>query len=241
MSLFWQDKAEKKLDLALVICPGWGLIQPPVGISYLKGFLEDHGLQVKCFDLSLELYKVFPHKEYWDLNHPEDFIVKPLFEKNILPHIEQFITHWAKQILSTDPKAVGFSLFMSSINVSMLLARKLKQLRPDLVIIAGGPEVTRIKRVVIDKITEFSPLNMKNASDEFFNILIDGEGEEALFEILTLIKKKLSFYPVKGALYVQKGQMIANAPRELMQNLSLLPPPNYHDFDLQSYTRQSLP
>lgn len=241
MNLFRQDKAEKNLDLAMVICPGWGVIQPPVGISYLKGFLEEHGLRVKCFDLSLELYKVFSHKEYWDLNHPEDFIVKPLFEKNILSHVDHFITYWAKQILSHNPKAVGFSLFMSSTNVSMLLARKLKQLRQDLVIIAGGPEVTRIKRVVIDGITEFSPLNIKNVSDEFFNILIDGEGEEALLEILTLIKKKQSFYQIKGALYAQKGQIIVNEPRELIQNLSLLPPPNYHDFDLQSYTRQSLP
>ena len=80
MILPWQKKKKSSLDLALVMCPGWGVIQPPVGISYLKSFLEKYGTSVKCFDLSLELYKVFPEKKYWDLNYPEYFIIAFLIE-----------------------------------------------------------------------------------------------------------------------------------------------------------------
>lgn len=241
MDFFWKNKTGESLDLALVICPGWGVIQPPVGISYLKGFLAKHNLKVQCYDLSIELYKIFPHKEYWDLNRPENFIIDHFFEKNILPYLDSFVAEWAKNILAYNPKVVGFSIFMSSVNMSMLLARKLKQIRPDLIIVAGGPEITRIKRVIVDGITRFAELNRKVISGEVFDILVDGEGEEALLEIISLIKKKQSFHFVKGTLYNYNGQVIVNEPRELIQNLDQLPSPDYHDFKLKNYTRQSLP
>ena len=183
MILPWQKKKKSSLDLALVMCPGWGVIQPPVGISYLKSFLEKYGTSAKCFDLSLELYKVFPEKKYWDLNYPEYFVIPSMFEENILPFLNPFIDLWAEQILGYNPKAVGFSLFMSSLNVSLLLAKRLKEKEPNLVILGGGPEVTRIKRVIVDGIKGFTPINKDIFS--IFDILVDGEGEMSLLELLS--------------------------------------------------------
>jgi len=235
----WLKKEKEDLDCVLIMCPGWGVIQPPVGISYLKGFLEEHGLSVKCFDLSLELYKVFPRKEYWDLNHPEAFIVKPLFEKNILPHIDYFITHWAKQILSCNPKVVGFSLFMSSINTSLLLAKQLKKYRPHLLILGGGAEVSRIKKVVGGRTNCFSPVN-ENIFDDF-DLLINGEGEEVLLEIFSLLERKEDFYDIDGIFYMDNNRVVINNSRKLIDNLDILSPPDYSNFDLKNYTKEVLP
>ncbi len=229
------------LDLALVMCPGWGAVQPPVGISYLKGFLRSFGINVKCFDLSLELYKVFPEKKYWDLNYPESFIVPGLFDKNILPGLEPFVNIWAQQILNHNPKIVGFSLFMSSINVSLLLARRLKAIRPGLIIIGGGPEVTRIKRVLVDGIGGFASLNKDAITGNIFDILVDGEGEETLLEVLLLNKQGYDFHNVEGTLYKNNDRIVVNRPRGLIGDLDILPPPDYFDFELESYTRESLP
>ena len=234
-------KEDKNIDLALVMCPAWGVEQPPLGISYLKGFLKNSGVKVKCFDLSLQLYKVFPEKKYWDLNYPDSFITHQLFAKNILSALNPYIEIWAKQILSFNPRIVGFSLFMSSMNVSLILAQRLKRKDPDLKIIGGGPEVTRIKRVLVDGIGGFVPLNRESIAGNIFDVLVDGEGEEVLLEILTLIGQGRDFYNAKGILYTVDGKLVANEPRSLMSNLDLLPSPDYSDFELRNYLKTSLP
>ncbi|MBD3263495.1 MAG: hypothetical protein GF375_00145, partial [Candidatus Omnitrophica bacterium] len=181
MILPFFKKKKEKINVALIMCPGWGAVQPPVGISYLKGFLMRRGINVKCFDLSLELYKIFPHKEYWELNYPEHFIIPEKFEKDVLPYLGSFIPASAKKILSVEPEIVGFSLFMSSLNLSLLLADFLKKIRPGIFIAGGGAEVTRLKRVLIDGIRDFLPVN-RNIFENF-DILIEGEGEESLADL----------------------------------------------------------
>jgi len=233
--------SDHSLDLALVMCPGWGVVQPPVGISYLKGFLRSFGINVKCFDLSLELYKTFPEKKYWDLNYPGSFIVPEFFDKDILPGLKPFINVWAELILSYNPRVIGFSLFMSSINASLILARRLKEINPDLIIIGGGPEVTRIKRVLVDGIGGFASLNKDAIMGNIFDILVDGEGEETLLEVLLLNKQRLDFHNVEGTLYKNNNGLVVNKLRGLISDLDILPPPDYSDFELESYTRRSLP
>lgn len=223
------------------MCPCWGIEQPPVGIGYLKGFLENRNINVRCLDISLELYKVFPEKKYWDLNYPEHFITPQIFEKDILPFLNPYIEIWAKQILNFNPQAVGFSLFMSSINASLVLAQHLKKAKPGLKIIGGGPEVTRIKRIMVDGIRGFAPLNRGSITDNIFDVLIDGEGEETLLEILSLIKESRDYHNVKGALYIENGRFIASEPRGLIGNLDTLPPPDYSDFEFSGYTKETLP
>lgn len=234
-------KQENNLDLALIMCPAWGVEQPPLGISYLKSFLGNFGIKVKCFDLSVELYKIFPEKKYWDLNYPEYFITSSLFENDILPVLTPYIDIWVRRILNFNPQAVGFSLFMSSANASLALARRFKEISPDLKIIGGGPEVARMKRILVDGVRRFASLNMGFIAGNIFDVLVDGEGEEALLEILSLIKEGRDSHSVKGTLCIEEGRFIASEPRGLMGNLDALPPPDYSDFELSSYTKTALP
>lgn len=232
---------KKNLDLALVMCPGWGAVQPPVGISYLKGFLKGSGINVKCFDFSLDLYKGFPEKKYWDLNYPEYFIDYRLFETNILPFLDNFIKKWANEILTLHPKVVGFSLFMSSANVSLLLAEELKKNEPTLIVVGGGPEVTRLKRTFVDGIGGFASINELIIKSNIFDILVEGEGENSLAEILSFINESCDFHSAKGIIYSKNGKIIVNPARELLNDLDMLPPADYSDFELEDYMRRSLP
>lgn len=235
----YSNRETEDTDLALIMCPGWGAIQPPVGISYLKGFLQQNNISVKCFDFSMELYKVFPEKKYWDLNYPDHFNTPLLFNKDVLPFLTPFIDIWAERILSYDPKFVGFSLFMSSINTSLLLAERLKKMKPDVVIFGGGAEVTRFKRIMVDGIKKLAIIN--NDILASFDILIDGEGEISLLEAFLLFKQGRDFHNIDGAVYMRKGRLIANSPRELIRDLDVLVPPDFSDFRLKDYTREALP
>ncbi|MFC2140562.1 B12-binding domain-containing radical SAM protein [Candidatus Auribacterota bacterium] len=241
MNLPWVKKKKNSFELVLVICPAWGVIHPPVGISYLKNFLSSYGINVKCIDLNLELYRSFPEKKYWNLNYPEYFINSKLFNKYIFPNLELFIHIWTKKILSYNPKAVGFSLFMSNINASLILAKQLKKLAPNISLIAGGPEVTRAKRIFIDKVKNISALIDKTIFNHIFDILVLGEGEETLLEIMMRIKKNRDLSSLKGTISISKENYKLNAPRERISNLDKLPPPNYCDYHLENYTQKALP
>ena len=235
----WLKEEKGDLDCALIMCPGWGVSQPPVGISYLKGFLEKYAVSVRCFDLSVEFYKTFPEKRYWDLNYPEYFIESHKFAKYILPRWTSFADIYVKKILSHNPKLIGFSLFMSNINTSLLLAKQLKKYRPHLLILGGGAEVPRIKKVVGDKANCFSPVN-ENIFDDF-DLLINGEGEEVLLEIFSLLERKRDFYDIDGIFYMDSNRVVVNNSRKLIDNLDILSPPDYSDFDLKNYTKEVLP
>ena len=211
----------------------------PISSLYLKGFLEKYAISVKCFDLSLEFYKIFPEKKYWDLNYPEHFIEFHKFEKDILSCLDPFMDIWAKKILSYNPKIVGFSLFMSSILASLVLAKQLKKYRPDILILGGGAEVLRIKRAFSSKINCLLPVN-KNIFDNF-DLLIDGEGEETLLEIGSLLKRRKNFYDIDGIFYMDNNRVVINNSRKLINNLDILSFPDYSDFKLKNYAKDFLP
>lgn len=234
-------KADYDLDIALVMCPAWGIDQPPVGISYLKGFLKERGIRVRCFDFSFDLYKDFSDKNYWDLNFPEYFTEPLLFDKHVALFLKPFINKWASQILSQKPRVVGFSLFMSSSMASLLLAKELKKINPGQVIIGGGPEATRIKRIMFDNIRRFAALDQDIITGKTFDILLDGEGEEALAELHSLLSQGKDFHSIDGALYAENGKVTVNKPRGLLKDLDILPCADYDDYQLAGYKRASMP
>jgi radical SAM superfamily enzyme YgiQ (UPF0313 family) len=184
---------------------------------------------------------VFPVKKYWELNYPEHFTEPGLFRENILPHLGGFIDTWAREILRFNSGVVGFSLFMSNMNMSFLLARRLKELKGDIFIIGGGPEVTRIKRVIGDGARGFVPLDQEAILGNIFDAFVEGEGEETLLEILPLIKKGGDCLRARGVITARDGHLAVHEPRPLMPDLDMLPPPDFRDFDLDAYTRRSLP
>lgn len=199
-------KKKKKSDIVIAICPTWDHTQPPVGIAYLKSFLMQKGYNVKCFDFNIDLYKNFKNKGWWNLNTPDFFISEAEFKK-IKPIVTPFIQKWAEQVLAENPKIVGLSLFMSTVNSSILLAAELKKRKPGIKIVAGGPDVSRIS----DKLQKTG----------FFDYMVNGEGELAFYQLL----KDEENYRKK--VYTH----------EFIKNLDVLPFPDYSDFDIPLYKK----
>ena len=234
-----QDKNYAPSDIVLVMCPAWGVLQPPVSISYLKSFLSRQGITVRCIDLSLDLYNQFPEKKFWDLNYPEYFILPPLFNNKVLPTVTPLLDRWAQKILSARPKVIGFSLYMSNLNTSLLLATHLRVLDPGVLIVGGGAEVNRIKRVAVDGIKAIAPINQ-----DIFNIfdaLIIGEGEQSLWELVSLLKRGHDYHTCDGIIYTQGGEIVANKDRGLLGDLDMLAAPDFDDFVLDEYLTTALP
>jgi len=230
---------KKTTDIVLVMCPGWGVTQPPVGISYLKGFLEQSGIKTQCLDLNVELYKSFSEKKYWELNYPEHFMIPETFEKDILPGLRPFLSSWAKQILSYKPKIVGFSLFMSNVNAAILLAKELKKMNPHLIIVAGGPEVSRFKKIVVDKGQRMAVLNQELLT--CFDLLIEGEGEYILQELMQRVRERVDIYDLENTFFQTNEKIILSKQRLPIKDLDVLAPPDFSDFSFEKYTQKTLP
>lgn len=230
---------EKKKDIVLIMCPGWGVTQPPIGIGYLKSFLEQVRIKTQCLDLNLDLYRSFSEKKYWELNYPEHFMRLETFKRDILPGLQPFLDPWAKRIISYQPSIVGFSLFMSNVNAAILLAKKLKEINPRLVIVAGGPEVSRLKRITVDKGQRIAEVNQEIFKN--FDLLIEGEGEYALQDLMRRVNEGKDIHDLAGA-FCQKGEnVIMNKPRLPIKDLDALPPPDFSDFFFTKYNQATLP
>ncbi len=96
--------------------------------------------------------------------------------------------------------------------------------------------------IIIDRARpSFGENTKKIINSNVFDLLIDGEGEEAIFETLELLKEGRDFHSVKGGLYMHDNKIITNQSRDLLGNLDILPPADYGDFALADYTRRTLP
>ncbi|MCK5850005.1 MAG: B12-binding domain-containing radical SAM protein [Kiritimatiellae bacterium] len=135
--------------------------------------------------LASVLKKEFPNKLKIDIQN--------LFLTQSLPEC-------AEIILEHDPHCIGFSMYIWNRNLTMEIAGILKQRKPDIIIFAGGPEVSA------------DPGNiLKNNSIDF---VLAGEGEEIIIQAMD--------YLLKGGNPSEISGIVSPSP---VKNLSALPSP----------------
>ena len=109
-----------------------------------------------------------------------------------------------------EPCVVGFSNYLWSIDYNLLLAEKIKAKWPDTVIVFGGPQVP-------DDVTYLEEY-------PFIDVLINGEGEEPFYELLTAIDSDADFSGIANIAYRKDGALVKN-PRKYGMNIEDYPSP----------------
>ena len=117
----------------------------------------------------------------------------------------------AEIVAKEKPKYVGISSTTLSFAESGELAKKIKALNKDIIIIHGGPHITAV------------PQDMKNNPE--IDIGVIGEGERTIVELLDALKNSKDLSKVKGIIYRKDGEIRTTEPRELIKNLDELPLP----------------
>jgi radical SAM superfamily enzyme YgiQ (UPF0313 family) len=74
----------------------------------------------------------------------------------------------AKQLLQTEPAAVGLTALGCNFIAVVKIARRIKQRRPETLILLGGPHPTVLESPIMTKFTDF-------------DVLVRGEAEETIF------------------------------------------------------------
>lgn len=126
-----------------------------------------------------------------------------------------------EQALAFEPDLVGFSTLTLEYSVVRRLARALKERRPQVKTVLGGPHATTDPEGVL--------------ANPDIDFLVLGEGEETFPELVETLEADGDPAGVKGIAYREDGKAVFTEPRPLIQDLDALPMPAWDILDLEPY------
>ncbi len=131
----------------------------------------------------------------------------------------------SKCIKETKPDCVGFSIMTSQHISALKIASFIKRnINKSLLTIFGGPHCTFVPEII---------------NDDSVDIVVRGEGEGALLEIMNAIDKKDDFANIKNVCCKHNSEIIKNEVRPLIEDLDSLPFPDRELFDRYLYYRNN--
>jgi len=139
-----------------------------------------------------------------------DSTITPNFQKRVLAELQ-------------DALCLAVSLVTGPmIKETVQIARAAKTLYPDKPVILGGWHP--------------SLLPDQTLAAEYVDVVVKGQGEDAMLEIVQAIEAGESFKGIAGVGYKQDGRLMFNSPRAL-KPLVDMPPKAYHLADFDAYER----
>lgn len=173
-------------------------LAPPLGLLTLAAFCRDSNNDVSILDLNLEM-----------LSNPQS-------------SEEEFYEFVCGLISSNEPDVIGFTSMCLESHVSLELARRLKENKPDTINILGG---THFGAIPTDMLEQYS----------FIDYVVTGEGENALASILQHVSEE-SFELPTNVSYRKNGNGIeVGTSAQKRYLLEELPFPAYDLVDLKRY------
>jgi anaerobic magnesium-protoporphyrin IX monomethyl ester cyclase len=128
-----------------------------------------------------------------------------------------------KKIKELSPEIIGISCLTTAMgNVEQLVA-KIRSNNIKTTIVVGNIHPTLFPEETLTK--------------GIADIIVRGEGEMTLLEIVRAIEQGGNFTDIKGISYLHAGKVIHNEEREIIADLDILPYPAWNLLDLTHYTR----
>ncbi|MCF7861539.1 B12-binding domain-containing radical SAM protein [Candidatus Woesearchaeota archaeon] len=190
------------MKIALVLLPNWPRTTPSLGIAYLSSHLMKEGHDLSRFEFNLKVRNM-RYKELIEQNEMDHGLIE-MIKKN--PHLlidnkylryNQYINYCADKILSENPKMVGFSVFCSNKNISLLVAMRIKEEDSNIKVVFGGPDTFRDKAAV------------QYLRTGWIDYVITGEGEIS-FPMLAKSRSKKDIIDIPGIMYIDNDKVIHN-------------------------------
>ncbi|MBP1967606.1 B12-binding domain-containing radical SAM protein [Paenibacillus aceris] len=118
------------------------------------------------------------------------------------------------------PDVLGFSCYIWNIEETIHIIKMIKKIRPEILIVLGGPEVSYDTDYWMKRIPEV-------------DFIVMGEGEETFHQLLTEISTTRKYHFVYGLAY-RKGEEVVLMPGRPKLNLNDIPSPHRFKEDLPS-------
>lgn len=128
----------------------------------------------------------------------------------------------ASMIKGFQPELVGLTATTPAIYDAYEVARMVKEHSPNTLVLLGGPHATFMSREVLEECP-------------YIDVVVRGEGEETLREILERIECGKNLEGVAGATYRAGDRIRENPSRGLIKDLDALPIPAYDLLPMEKY------
>ncbi|MFH1191641.1 MAG: radical SAM protein [Candidatus Omnitrophota bacterium] len=225
------------MKVLLVQCPcSFGVEMPPLGLAYLSSFLKKNKYDVAILDLSIILYSQADEKDkkYWKSSNGYCWYLKEIFQT--LPFInEHYYDGYINKILSEDSDILGFSIQNTSALFTLEIIKRIKSKKPHQKIILGGPNCYNTSG-------NDSDFRLLHDLEKFADVIVIGEGENTLLNVLSRIESKQGLEDCRGIVIPKDGKWVFNGFSNPINNLDDLPVPDFDAYDLNSYIdRNALP
>lgn len=125
------------------------------------------------------------------------------------------------KFIQTPERLLGISAISSDLPTVLGAVTRLKEEHPDKIVILGGPGPTDIPVEIL----EHFPVD----------IIVVGEGEETILEVMQALDKKENLESIEGIAYRENDHIVLNPRRRRIQDLDSVPFPAYHKIEFRDY------
>jgi radical SAM superfamily enzyme YgiQ (UPF0313 family) len=135
------------------------------------------------------------------------------------------LSNATKFVGKVDPDVVGITSTTPSFSEACKMARAVKDLKPECVVVMGGPHTS-----FEDQSTLESP---------YVDVVVRGEGELTMRDLVTRLEKGESLSKVLGITYKERGVVLRNPDRPFIEDMDTLFV-NYHNLPMSRYKFEGL-
>lgn len=160
---------------------------PTLGVNYLASIMRNQGHEVIAIDSLYEYLRT-------DFSSPIDIVrgTRDILEKE------------------KNVECVGISITSPTRNYALDIAKEVKTFNSRIKVIAGGPHITILREMFLEKFPHF------------FDFLVIGEGDRTLPELMNAVDGKMSIEKVTGIIYIDsKGNVKKSPPRTMLSEKEL--------------------
>ncbi|GAX59196.1 anaerobic magnesium-protoporphyrin IX monomethyl ester cyclase, elongator protein 3/MiaB/NifB family [Candidatus Scalindua japonica] len=127
------------------------------------------------------------------------------------------------KVSATKPEIVGFSAMTPDIFAASNIAKRIKEVMPDIFIVLGGAHAIAMPR---ESLNEFPEIDF----------VVTGEGEETLVELVNSISGARNYREISGLGFRKGKEIVINPSRGYIRNPDSLPFPAWDKFKNNSNT-----
>lgn len=131
-----------------------------------------------------------------------------------------------KSLENSSPDILGITTTTAKLMSVIILAKKFKQFHK-IPVILGGHGVFSIEKMILQRVHEI-------------DVVVTGEGEKTIVELVKGYQEKSSLAGIKGIFFRHDGKIIENQPRPFIKNLDAIPFPARHLLPMETYLRSGI-
>jgi radical SAM superfamily enzyme YgiQ (UPF0313 family) len=146
-----------------------------------------------------------------------DYIVRRYTREKLAAELEEFA-----------PDVVGATSVTMNFKAAASIIRDVRRISPDIITLMGGPHVSYDWANTLDSYPEI-------------DLIVAGEGEETLHELLPVISDRAAWDAVKGIAFRKQGRPHFTGTRAFIQDLDTLPVPARHLLPVSRYLAMGFP